>query len=439
MSRCIGIRREDKSEWERRVAVVPDIARNLREKHGIQVVVQPSPIRAFGEDEFLAAGATLDEDLSSCPVIFGVKEMPKEVFQPGKTYVFFSHVIKGQPYNMPMLKRLMELGCNLVDYEKVADDKGRRLIFFGRHAGLAGMIDTLWALGRRLQWEGIPNAFTEVRRAYQYHDLAEAQEAIRTVGDRIREDGLPPAVTPLIVGVAGYGNVSRGAQEILDLLPVVEIDPAELAAVTAEADPRTDVVYKTVFHEEHTVVPLDPSAAFALQEYYDHPERYRGVFAGHVQYLTVVANCIYWEPRYPRLITKDDLRELWAHGTPRLRVIGDISVDIDGAIEATSRATDIDDPVYVYDPLTGYTRDGVRGRGPVILAVDILPSELPRDASVYFAGVLEDYVPALASADFSVPLEELELPEELKRAVIVYHGELTPAYRYLEEHVQQKG
>lgn len=439
MSPCIGIRREDKSEWERRVAIVPAVARDLKERHGIQVVVQPSPIRAFGEDEFLAAGAEVREDLSVCPIIFGVKEMPKEAFIPGKTYVFFSHVTKGQAYNMPMLQRLMDLGCNLVDYEKVADDTGRRLIFFGRHAGLAGMIDTLWALGKRLEWEGIANPFTDVRRAYKYHDLAEAEEAIRAVGARIQAEGLPPAVTPLIVGVAGYGNVSRGAQEILDLLSVVEIAPQEVATVAAEADPRTDVVYKTVFHEEHTVVPLDPDTPFDLQLYYAHPELYRGVFSRYLPYLTVMANCIYWEPRYPRLITKDYLRELYAQGTPRLRVIGDLSIDIEGAIECTNRATDIDDPVYVYDPLTGYTRDGVRGRGPVILAVDILPSELPRDSSVYFSSVLENYVPALAAADFSVPFENLQLPAELKRAVIVYHGELTPAYRYLEEIVQEKG
>ena len=439
MSPCIGIRREDKSEWERRVAIVPTVARDLKERYGIQVVVQPSPIRAFGEDEFLAAGAEVREDLSVCPIIFGVKEMPKEAFIAGKTYVFFSHVTKGQPYNMPMLQRLMDLGCNLVDYERVADDTGRRLIFFGRHAGLAGMIDTLWALGKRLEWEGIANPFTDVRRAYKYHDLAEAEEAIRAVGDRIRTEGLPPAAIPLIVGVAGYGNVSKGAQEILDLLPLVEITPQEVATVAAEADPRDNVVYKTVFHEEHTVEPLDADESFDLQEYYSHPELYRGVFSQYLPYLTVMANCIYWEPKYPRLVTKDYLRELYAHGTPRLRVIGDLSIDIEGAIECTNRATDIDDPVYVYDPLTGYTRDGVRGRGPVILAVDILPSELPRDSSVYFSSVLEDFVPALAAADFSVPFEDLQLPAELNRAVIVYHGRLTPAYRYLEEFVHEKG
>ncbi len=177
MNVCIGIRREDKSRWERRVPVTPEDARELKEEHGIEVWVQPSSIRVFSEEEFTQAGATVQEDLSPCPVIFAVKEMPLDFFEPGKTYVFFAHVIKGQPYNMPMLKKMLELGCNLIDYEKVTDEKGRRLIFFGRHAGIAGMIETLWALGQRLDWEGIPNPFTQLKHTYQYKDLAEAKEA----------------------------------------------------------------------------------------------------------------------------------------------------------------------------------------------------------------------------------------------------------------------
>ncbi len=118
------------------------------------------------------------EDLSPYPVIFAVKEMPLDFFEPGKTYAFFAHVIKGQPYNMPMLQRMLDLGCNLIDYEKVSDEKGRRLIFFGRHAGIAGMIETLWPLGQRLDWEGIPTPFSQLRHTYEYKDLVEAKEAV---------------------------------------------------------------------------------------------------------------------------------------------------------------------------------------------------------------------------------------------------------------------
>jgi saccharopine dehydrogenase (NAD+, L-lysine-forming) len=434
MKACIGIRREDKSRWERRVPVTPEDARKLREKHDIEVWVQPSPIRVFSEEEFTQAGAIVQEDLSPCPVIFAVKEMPLDFFEPGKTYVFFAHVIKGQPYNMPMLKKMLDLGCNLIDYEKVTDEKGRRLIFFGRHAGIAGMIETFWALGQRLDWEGIPNPFSQLRQTYEYKDLAEAKEAVSKMGEKIKTEGLPEAVTPLICGVAGYGNVARGVWEVLDLLPIEEIEPKEVAPLAEGLDYKANVIYKVVFKEEHTVEPISPDHQFELQDFYDHPEKYRGKFESYVPYLTLIVNCVYWEEKYPRLVTKEFLKQLYSQQKqPRLRVIGDISCDIEGAIECTVRSTEPDEPVFVYNPFTGEATDGYGGEGPVVMAVDILPSELPRDASVDFSAVLREFIPAIAKADFSVPFEQLELPPEIKRAVIAYHGELTPDYRYIEE------
>jgi len=441
MNTCIGIRREDKSRWERRVPVTPEDAMKLKEEHGIEVWVQPSPIRAFSEEEFTQAGAIVQEDLSSCPVIFAVKEIPPDLFEPGKIYVFFAHVIKGQPYNMPMLKKMLDLGCNLIDYEKVTDEKGRRLIFFGRHAGIAGMIETLWALGKRLDWEGIPNPFNQLRHTYEYKDLAEAKEAVSKMGEKIKAEGLPESVTPLICGVAGYGNVARGVWEILDLLPIEEIEPKEVAPLGTGLSYAKNVIYKVVFKEEHTVEPISlgdrPSAGsghrFELQDFYDHPEKYRGKFESYVPYLTLIVNCIYWEEKYPRLVTKEYLKQLYGAGKPRLRVIGDISCDIEGAIECTVRSTEPDESVFVYNPFTGEATTGYEGEGPVVMAVDILPSELPRDASVDFSGVLREFIPAITKADFSVPFEQLELPPEIKRAVIAYHGELTPDYRYIEE------
>ena len=433
MNACVGIRREDKSRWERRVPVTPEDARKLKEEHGIEVHVQPSHVRVFSEEEFAQAGATVQEDLSPCPVIFAVKEVPLDFFEPGKTYVFFAHVIKGQPYNMPMLKRMLDLGCNLIDYEKVSDEKGRRLIFFGRHAGIAGMIETLWALGQRLDWEGIPTPFSQLRHAYEYKDLAEAKEAVSQMGKKLKANSLPASVTPLICGIAGYGNVARGVWELLDLLPIEEIEPQEVASLAEGSDYTANVIYKVVFKEEHTVEPISPENRFALQDFYDHPGEYRGKFESYVPYLTLIVNCVYWEEKYPRLVTKEVLKQLYGAGNPRLRVIGDISCDIEGAIECTVRSTEPDEPVFVYNPFTGETTDGYEGEGPVVMAVDILPSELPRDASMDFSGVLQEFIPAIARADFSVPFGQLELPPEIKRAVIAHHGELTPAYRHLEQ------
>ncbi len=433
----IGIRREDKSEWERRVPITPQDAARLQEQ-GVPVIVQPSPIRAFRDDEFRAAGIPVQEDLSACPIIFGIKEMPPKFFEPHKTYMFFAHVIKGQPYNMPMLRRLLDLGCTLIDYERVVDEKNRRLIFFGWHAGVAGMVDTLWALGQRLAWEGVPNPFTAVRQMHTYHDLAEAKAALARVRAEIEAHGLPEAVTPLIVGVAGYGNVSRGVQEILDLLPVIEIKPEEVASVAADPQASRRHLYKVVFKEEHMVEPIAPDGVFVLQDYYDHPEKYRGIFRRYLPHLTVLVNAIFWTERYPRLVTKADLRDLFAQGKPPLRVIGDISCDIEGAVECTVKCTEPGDPIYVYDPHGGNVREGHEGPGVVILAVDILPSEMPREASTDFSKVLTPFIPAIARCDFTVPFEECNLPPEIKRAVIAYQGELTPDYQYIREFLESR-
>ena len=437
MAARVGIRREDKSRWERRVPITPAKARELRERHGIEFYVQPSPVRVFREDEFEKAGVHVQEDVCPAGVIFAVKEIPLQYFHPGKTYVFFAHVIKGQPYNMPMLKRMMELGCNLIDYEKVTDETGHRLIFFGWHAGVVSMVESLWTLGRRLQHEGIANPFLGIRSTLNYGSLAEVRVEIRQAGERIKAEGLPRAITPLIIGVAGYGNVGRGIQEILTDLPTVEIEPSEVARVANDPQASNRVVYRVLFKEEHAVAPNDPGAHFDLQDYYLHPHKYHSTFDQYVSHLTVLMNSNYWDARYPRLLTKAYLRGLFAAGRqPRLRVVGDASCDIGGSIECTLKATEPDDPVYVYDPQTEHLRMGVEGHGPVILAVDILPSELPREASEYFSEILEPFIPAIADADYTVPLEEVTLPSEIARAMILYHGKLTPDYRYIAEHIK---
>jgi len=426
----IGIRHEDKSRWEARVPIVPADMKRLIDEKGLAFSVEASPTRAFSAEDYRSAGADVTDDLSGCPIIMGVKEIPVAKIRPNKTYVYFSHTIKGQSGNMPALRKLIETDCQLIDYEKIVDDKGRRLVFFGNYAGLAGMIDTLWALGERLRVEGVGSPFERVRPAHAYHDLEHVREAFRAVGEEIRRGGLPALLQPFVCGFAGYGQVSKGAQEIFDLLPVEEVRPEDLSRL----DARPNVCRKVVFREEHMIVRLDATQPFNLQEYYDHPLRYRSRFADYLPYLTLLVNCIYWESRYPRLVTVEQLRTLYGgSAVPRLRVIGDISCDLNGSIECTVKTTTPDAPVFVYEAASGRTRDGVEGRGPVVLAVDFLPCELPVDASRFFSRSLFPFIEPLAKADFVVGLAESGLPVELQKATIVYHGDLTPPYRYLEK------
>ncbi len=434
----VGIRREDKNEWERRVPLTPEDVAQLAAAHALRFQVQPSPIRVFPESAYAASGAEIREDLSTCDLILGVKEIPIPLLLPHKAYIFFSHTIKGQPRNMPMLQRLLDLGCTLLDYELIADDAGRRLVFFGRFAGLAGMIDTLHALGQRLTWEGIPNPFADVRMAHGYADLAEARRTIAQVGTAIRSQGLDPRLTPLVFGVAGYGSVSGGAQEILDLLPVETIAPREVLTLRNRPDLSPRRVYKVVFKEEHTVRPRDPRGVFDLQDYREQPGKYVGVFDQYLPHLNVLVNGVLWTKKCPRLVTKDSVRKLFAgQGQPHLRVIGDISCDIEGSIEFTVKETDPAHPCFVYDAESDAVRDGYTGRGPVVMAVDNLPCELPVEASRFFSEHLRGFVTELAHADLQAPFEQMGLPPALRRAVIAAHGALVPDFAHLSEALRE--
>ncbi len=436
MGTTVGIRREDKNEWERRAPLIPADLADLQRRHGIQFVVQSSSIRVYKDSDYLDAGIAVTEDLAAAQLILAVKEIPAHLLQHGKIYVFFSHVIKGQPYNMPMLRRLLELGCSLVDYEKIVDTQGRRLIFFSRHAGYAGMIETLWCLGRRLSAGGLQTPFREILHAYEYSSFDEATDHLREIGERIWQGGLPQPARPLVFGLAGYGNVSQGCQEILDCLHVSEVPVSELPARAARGAGKPPLL-RVVFKEEDMVTPLVQGAAFDLQDYYRHPEKYRGCFEQHLPHLDVLVNTIYWDARYPRLVSKAWARKSYRATQPaRLQVIGDISCDIEGSVELTQQATHPDNPCFVYDPATDNITVGVAGTGPVVMAVDNLPCELPRESSVYFSKALRDLVPELAGTDWTVDFADLDLPPALKQAVIVHKGQLTPDFTYLQKYLE---
>ncbi len=435
MKHIIGIRHEDKYLMERRVAIIPQHVKKLIEEQGLEFIVEESPKRIFKHEEFVKAGAKIVTDLSPANVVFGVKEMPNEFFEKGKTYIFFSHVIKGQPYNMPMLRAMMEKGVNLIDYEKVTDELGRRLIFFGKFAGLAGMINSFWSLGQRLKVQGVETAFSSLRQSHTYDSLEEAKEAIRKVGLEIAAKGLPAEICPLTIGFTGYGNVSAGAQEIAGLLPSMEVSPEELLTLKDRKDLPNNVIYKTVFKEWDLSQPNDTGAEFELQHYYKHPEEYHNVFEQYVPHLSILMNCMYWAEQYPRILTNAYLKELYSKGNMKLIVIGDVTCDPDGSIQCTHKGTEIEDPVFVYNPLTGKATMGFEGEGVLDMAVDILPSELPRESSIAFSNALISYVKPIAAANYDVPFSELNIPGPVKRAMILHNGELTPDYEYIKEHL----
>lgn len=430
MKKTIGIRREDKNIWERRVPVIPEHVERLAKKYGIKSLIQPFERRAISREDYLKAGADFNEDLSDCKVILAVKEIPINLIMPEKIYLFFSHTIKGQDYNMPLLRKIMNTKSTLIDYECIKDSAGRRLVFFGRYAGLSGMIDALHGYGKRLSSLGYDTPFLEVKSTYEYHDLEEAKAEIKRVGEKIAEEGLPAEFAPYTFGFTGYGNVSRGAQEIFDLLPYENLTPEELLSLNKN-DNR--ILCKTVFKEEDMVKLKVGADKFDLNDYFNNPEKYEEQFSKYIPSLNVIINAIYWDEKYPRIIEKEFLKK---RDRGKFELVCDISCDIDGSVEFTYKVTDSDKPAYVYNPADGSFTDGYEGEGIVNIAVDNLPAELPRDASAEFSTALTPFLPGIIEADLSKSFSECEFPEEIKKAVIVYKGELTPDYKYLEEYLK---
>lgn len=433
----IGIRREDKNQWEARVPLIPVHLRELHKKYGIEFFIQPSKIRVFSDEEFKGAGAIVSEELSKCQIILGIKEMPIHFFELKKIYLFFSHTIKGQRYNMPILKKMMELKDTLIDYERIVDKSGKRVVFFGRFAGIAGMIDTFWILGRRLEWEGFKTIFSNLKQALNYFSLEGAKNVFKEQGQLLSKEGLPDELVPMVFGFTGYGNASKGAQEIFDLFPHEEILPENIADFIKKGEFSKHLLYKVVFKEKDIVKPKELTHIFELKDYYERPEKYASRFDDYLPYLSVLINAIYWNEKYPRLVTKSYLKRTYeTGGRLPLRVIGDITCDVGGSIECNVKTTDSGNPVYVYDPISGKIESGVRGNGPVILAIDNLPCELPKESSSVFSDCLKNFIPELMCVNFSESFENLSLPPELKRATIIHKGNLTPHYRYLEEYLQ---
>jgi alpha-aminoadipic semialdehyde synthase len=433
MTNLIALRREDKNPWEKRVALIPSHIRDLVKNQGLKFLVQPAPNRVFADADFKCESAKVQEDISDARIIIGIKEMPDSFFEPDKVYIFFSHTIKGQKANMSMLRRMVDVKCTLIDYERIVDEKNRRLVFFGRQAGAAGMIESLWALARRLDAEGLPHPFGSVRRMTEYQSLVEAKENINEIGETIRQDGLPEHLIPFVCGFMGYGHVSQGAQELFDLLPEIEIAAEEFPVFLASGNFSSHRVYKIVFREEHLVRPWSADKAFDLQDYYDHPGDYAPVLESYLPFLDVLVNGIYWAPKYPHFVSKAFIRQLYgAPARPKLRVLGDVSCDIEGGIECTLKATDPRDPVFVYDPINDAAIDGVEGPGPVIMSVYNLPAEIPLESSVFFSQALFPFIPAVAAADFSRDFDSCRLPDPIKKAVILFRGEFTPDYQYMK-------
>lgn len=202
----IGIRREDDIKWERRAPITPQhVAQLLKDHPNLKFIVQPSPKRIFRDSEYTRAGATISEDLSECSTIFGVKKMDSKSLLPNKTYVFFSHVIKAQEYNMSRLDYILQNKIRLIDYERIINEEKKRLVDFGQFGGNAGAIDFFHGLGKYFLNLGYSTPFLNLSHAYSYQNLAKAKNIINDLAEALSNEGVPKSYAPFIFAIAGTG------------------------------------------------------------------------------------------------------------------------------------------------------------------------------------------------------------------------------------------
>uniref|UniRef100_UPI0037E935AC alpha-aminoadipic semialdehyde synthase, mitochondrial n=1 Tax=Semicossyphus pulcher TaxID=241346 RepID=UPI0037E935AC len=439
----MAIRREDINPWERRAPLAPRHVKELTHA-GVKVLVQPSNRRAIHEKYYMRAGAIIQEDISEASLIIGVKRPPEEKVIPRKTYAFFSHTIKAQEANMGLLEDLLTKEVRLIDYEKMVDANGFRIVAFGQWAGVAGMINILHGLGLRFLALGHHTPFMHIGMAHNYRNVSQAIQAVRDCGYEISMGLMPKSIGPVTFCFTGTGNVSKGAQDILNELPVEYVEPHELKDVSETGDMTK--VFATVLSRHHHLMRKS-DGIYDPMEYENHPELYTSHFRTSVApYTTCLINGIYWDPHTPRLLRRIDAQKLMrppkvsaaaTEGSPvlphKLLAICDISADAGGSIEFMNDCTTIDKPFCMYDADQHIDHDSVEGNGILMCSIDNLPAQLPIEATEYFGDRLFPYMWEMLPSDATRPLDEEEFSPQVRDAVITSNGVLTPKFEYIEK------
>jgi len=443
--RVMAIRRETQSVWERRAPLGPQHVRKLVKK-GVKVLVQPSNRRAYPMAAYANVGARIQEDISEATCIFGVKQVPVDALISNKTFCFFSHTIKAQADNMDLLDAMLEKNVRCVDYEKMEDEQGKRVVAFGKYAGIAGMIDILHGLGLRLLALGHHTPFMHIGPAHNYRISHHARQGIRDAGYEIALDMMPKSIGPMTFVFTGAGNVSQGAQEIFQELPHEYVPPSMLQKVAQHGD--TNKLYACEIRRPDQF-ERKMGGGYNAEEFEEFPDRYISNFAHkYAPYSSVIVNGIYWSPQTPRLMNIPDAKNLispahtpWLPTTPgsptlpsRLVAICDISADPGGSIQFMNECTSIDEPFCLYDAEQNKDKKSFKGPGVLICSIDNMPTQLPREATDFFGDLLYPHVENILKSNATKPFDERQqekLGSIVAGSVITTNGKLAPNFEYI--------
>ncbi|MDJ0661487.1 MAG: NAD(P)-dependent oxidoreductase [Crocosphaera sp.] len=396
----IGIIREEKNPPDSRVPLTPEQCQYLMQiDQNLEIVIQSSEKRCFSDLEYQEKGVSVVDDISDCDILLGVKEVPINVLIPNKTYLFFSHTHKKQPYNRKLLQTILQKKIRLIDYECLCDQQEKRVIAFGHWAGVVGAHNAILAWGKRHQTFAL-------KPMHQCHDFAEAKTYYKNL-----------SLPNFKIVITGDGRVSNGAATVLDLMKIKQVSPPDFLNKNFSYPVYTKLSVQNMYHKKGEDI-------FNESDYYEYPEKYVSSFKPYTKVSDIMINGIYWEKGVPIFFTKEDMKK----DDFKIKVIADVTCDIapDASIPCTIRPSTIADPIYGYDPYLETEIKPFQPQSIDMMAVDNLPNELPRDASEDFGNQLIDRI-----------WDELKKPDSdmIYNATIAINGQLNEPYQYLQDFV----
>jgi alanine dehydrogenase len=398
----IALIKERKKPQDRRVVLSPHACQNLLKTYPeLKIVVEPSDVRAYTDDRYKNAGIELTNNLSDCDVLLGVKEVPIDALIPYKKYFFFSHTIKKQAYNRNLLRAVLEKHITLYDHEVLTDAKGIRLVAFGRYAGIVGAYNAIRTYGLKSQNFKIP-------KASALHDK-------QALIDTLKKLSLPPVKIVL----TGTGRVGNGAFEILSGMG--------LKQVSAEAflsQKFSEAVFTQIDVDSYN--KRKDGGKFIFSDFFTKPQDFEGNFMPFAKTADVYIAGHFYASGAPYIFTREDAK----NSDFNIKVVADISCDVDGPVASTIRSSTIENPIYGYDPINEKETDYLDKNAIAVMAVDNLPCELPIDASNGFGEQFsKQIIPAFFNNDADGVLERARMTE---------NGKLCPKFAYLQDFVDGK-
>ena len=398
----IGIIKETKTPVDNRVALTPKEILGLQEKYPqAQFYVQKSEIRAYADEEYEKCGIPVVDSLEDCDVLFGIKEAKLESLMPNKHYFFFGHIAKEQPYNRPLIQKMMELGITFSDYEYLVDEEGQRLCAFGWWAGVVGAYNTMRAYGLRTKKFELEKPGLD----FTLEKLISNLKVVRHLCN-----------TSIIV--TGNGKVSQGAQYVLQ-----QIEADELSPETFLNRENTDQLVYTVLKAENLVRHKD-DLEYDANDFKQNGRNYVSKFNEYAYSAEIFLSCHYWGPDQPVYLDEKLLKDK----NLSIKIVGDVTCDIKGSILSTVRPSTHDEPFYDFNPCTMDEEPAFSNENNIsVMAVDTCPNALALDTSSFFGKKLSEYVfPLILEGKLDHPI--------LKRATILSEGKLTEKYSYLKKY-----